>query len=423
VILLSTLRLDRVAADRWAKDRRCGECGGVLTVAWGGAWGVNEYVIRCGNDMNHDTANKVDTTAEYLEYKSKLGWRDKRLAAQVGTSTEMALRQYEFTPALNRDQAREVALTLWPGAPEIEVKKVSMVCAQYGLNPLMKHVYLVGYNRKDRSGNVVGTDWSMVLGIKAKRIIAARAKPYSYVDGTPRIMTEAEQIAVFGEVDAANLVFITKLKDRDGNIYPGYGKYSRTDVPKGVEKGNSRANMGMIRSESNALDRLVPGEQMPHDIETVPDEIINQAAQERVTVRIEPPTGPERQVNPTTGEITEIEGEVVETTTEQAFDDLKSAGQPETPHTADKPQGAPETAPESKSDGLTGEQVETTVPPDLLADMAKVKYYEKTAIAYCRNVLKVVIPASDNFAQAWARMNEVQRNAFRAKIRELIEVS
>jgi hypothetical protein len=59
------------------------ECGGVLTVAWDGSKGM--YMLRCGNNIEHNAINKVDLSADYAELKSKLGWRDKRLAAQVGT--------------------------------------------------------------------------------------------------------------------------------------------------------------------------------------------------------------------------------------------------------------------------------------------------------------------------------------------------
>lgn len=289
-------------------------CGGTLTVAWDGTTSL--YMLRCGRDIFHDAINEVDMTAYYQELNSKFGRRNKKLAQQIGTSKEVALRKYEYSPALTRDEAKEVALTLWPSAPDIEIKKVMLVCAQYRLNPLMKHVYLIGYNRKDKAGNIIGTDWTMVFGIKSKRMMAARAKPYSYADGTPRRMTDDEQITVFGEIDNANLVFITKLKDREGNIYPGYGRYPKAGYdPKGMDKGNSRENMGMIRSESNALDRLVPDGTLPENVEAVPEEVIEeQIRQDRARVTVEPVPAGERTVDVQTGEI--VEGESQEVTEE-----------------------------------------------------------------------------------------------------------
>jgi len=99
------------------------------------------------------------------------------------------------------------------------------------------------------------------------------------------------------------------------------------------------------------------------------------------------------------------------------FDKLQSA-------TADKPQAAPETAPESKSDGLTGKQVESVMPGQkLMADMAKANWKEATAIGYFRNTLKVVIPSGDNFVQAWGKLNEQQRAAFEQKMDEMAQAS
>lgn len=32
----------------------CAECGGGLIVAWGGAFEINNYIVRCGNDVSHN---------------------------------------------------------------------------------------------------------------------------------------------------------------------------------------------------------------------------------------------------------------------------------------------------------------------------------------------------------------------------------
>ena len=51
------------------RDHRC-ECGGVLTIAWSSE--KNQHMLRCGNDLRHNSINKVDLSAEYAEYASKL---------------------------------------------------------------------------------------------------------------------------------------------------------------------------------------------------------------------------------------------------------------------------------------------------------------------------------------------------------------
>lgn len=265
------------------RNSECGDCGGVLTVAW--SPNKNSYMLRCGTDINHNTTKKVDLSAEYAEYASKLGWRNKRLENEIGTKKELALRQYEYLPRLNKEQATEIVKTIWPDAPESERTKAMMVCVQYGLNPLRKHVYLIPFENK-KTGKL---DFVMVLGINGTRLIAANTiGHYSYQDGTPRVMTDEEQKTVFGAVDTNNLCVITKIKVSNGDVYPGYGKYPKSAVPYGSDKGNSPFNMACFRSERNAFDRACPG-QMPEG------EVFDEQFLPKVTV--------EEKVDTLTGEV------------------------------------------------------------------------------------------------------------------------
>jgi RecT family. len=57
--------------------------------------------------------------------------------------------------------------TVWPQAPDAEIAKASIICATYGLNPLLKQISIISF--KNKAG---GRDWVTVLGIKATRNIA-----------------------------------------------------------------------------------------------------------------------------------------------------------------------------------------------------------------------------------------------------------
>ncbi len=154
-------------------------------------------------------------------------------------------------------QARAMFLlkTIWPKAPEVEVLKAGILCQQYNLNPLLKQVSLIKFNNKD------GTEsWVAVLGIKATRNIALNnGHKWSYIDG-PRVMTKPEQTTIFGAVDTDKIWAITRIRDNDGNEYPGYGFWPHGANVYGSDKGNSPINMAFIRSERNALDKMGPGE-------------------------------------------------------------------------------------------------------------------------------------------------------------------
>jgi hypothetical protein len=162
-----------------------------------------------------------------------------------------------FKP-VTRAQAAYLLKTVWPEAPDADIIKAAIICAQYDLNPLMKHLALIKYSTKK------GDIWVPVLEIKATRIIAQRKHNYSYLDG-PRIMTKAEQETTFGEVDPVNIWAVTIIEE-NGKRYPGYGAWAKNESPYGSDKGNSKWNMAFIRSERNAIDKMAPGE-LPRDME------------------------------------------------------------------------------------------------------------------------------------------------------------
>ncbi|GAJ14038.1 unnamed protein product, partial [marine sediment metagenome] len=179
---------------------------------------------------------------------------------ELGAEKTTTLMKYAGVVTLTQHQAMEVLKTIWPTAPEVEVIKAAMICHQYGLNPLMKHVFLIPFKRR-REGKVVGEDWAAVLGIGSNRLIAQRHHNYSYLDLTPRIMTEEEQQKILGTIDESKVWAITKIKDMaTGAEAPGYGSWPKDESPYGADKGNTKLNMACIRSERQALDRQYPGE-------------------------------------------------------------------------------------------------------------------------------------------------------------------
>lgn len=178
-----------------------------------------------------------------------------------------ALEKYQGITALTKAQAKEILMTVFPDAPEAEMARAIMLCASYHLNPLMGHLFLIPFKGKDNK-----TTYATVMGIKAKRLLASRRRSFSYVDDTPRLMSEEEQKKIYGKVDAEHIVAITVLRDPNtGAEARGYGKWGKSIPVYGTEKGNSQENMAFIRSESQALDRLCPGE-MPADIEVIDEQ-------------------------------------------------------------------------------------------------------------------------------------------------------
>jgi len=275
----------------------CGVCGSPLTLPWGGSYNINSYVIRCAKDKDHE--GFVKPKSYYRAWKDGEAvplviaahfekQRRKQLENQVGTEATTALEQYVGTTALTQKQATVILQTIWPDAPGNEVLKAAILCHQYQLNPLMKHVFLLPFN--NRAG---GKNWAMVLGIGATRLIASRRRPYSYDDG-PRVMSEEEQRLTFGHVDSKNICAITILDDGEGHRAPGYGRWPRDSEPYGTEKGNTKENMAFIRSERNAFNRLLPGE-MPQGIEVMEEQYVDGASYRTVAPGGELPVGETNQ--------------------------------------------------------------------------------------------------------------------------------
>ena len=50
--------------ERRTYSHKCAVCSSMLTVAWGGSFGFNGYVLRCGNDSSHEGITN--------EYKSNI---------------------------------------------------------------------------------------------------------------------------------------------------------------------------------------------------------------------------------------------------------------------------------------------------------------------------------------------------------------
>ena len=187
---------------------------------------------------------------------------------QLGKEKNTELAPYFGLVSLTKEQATDIANTLWPKAPPVERHKAAVICAMYGLNPLMKHLYLIPF----RDAKAQTHKWVIVLGIGATRLIASRKTHYSYLDG-PRMMTKEEQEKLLGEVDEKRYYAITIIQDDKGNKAPGYGNWVKETPVYGADKGNTPQNMAMLRSERNAFDRLLPAE-MPQGIEVIETQFI-----------------------------------------------------------------------------------------------------------------------------------------------------
>lgn len=252
--------MDFLDAQKFADWHACAECGAILIIEM---VSPGDYWIRC-REKSHQGFVRVETLTERydageavpVEIANNIETRRRRnMERELGERDTRDLMPYHGITSLTKEQATKILQTVWPLAPAVEVYKAAVICSTYGLNPLMKHVFLIPYENK-KTGE---TTWSAVLGIAASRLIAQRKARYSYLDG-PRLMTSEEQTKILGDEDKGSWWAITILGDGQGNRAPGYGSFPKGEAVKGAGKGNTPQNMAFIRSERAALDRLCPGE-------------------------------------------------------------------------------------------------------------------------------------------------------------------
>lgn len=253
----------------------CAECGSELVTPWSPK--DNAVILVCSKDRTHQGYTKIMTPTEAyrrgigmpIEMLNKIEEKERRkMEEKYGKDKVTTVVKYQSTAVITRGIAEQIVETLWGEAPKVEKAKAIMICSQYNLNPLMRHLYLVKYNRRNAQGEIVGTDWSAMLGIGATRLIAHRKHNFTYLDLTPRIATQDELDKALGNQQEQGVVYaITKIKDMNtGAEAYGIGSWALKDSIKGADKGNSALNMACIRSERKAIDRLYPGEMPGLDV-------------------------------------------------------------------------------------------------------------------------------------------------------------
>lgn len=278
-------RLTREDLFNLRKTNKCAVCGGMLNVFLD--MDTHKAYLACNSDQTHQGIEREAPPP----FEPNIPTRREMMVEQLGEEKATKLERYEGVVSLTRVQAMEILKTIWPLAPEIEVVKAAIICHQYGLNPLMKHIFLIPFKRR-REGKVISEDWVAVMGISSNRLIARRQHNYSYLDLTPRRMTEEEQEKINGEVDDTKIWAITKLKDiGTGAEAMGVGSWPLDEVPYGTEKGNTKLNMACIRSEREALNRLYPAE-MPHGIEVMEEKYID--AEYTLKAKVKSPKGSDK---------------------------------------------------------------------------------------------------------------------------------
>ncbi len=266
----------------------CAECGSELKLFTD--YRMGKFYLACSRNWEHNGIAREYTERPELNILT----RRQDMVQEHGEKKSTALTKsgVPLSGALTKTQAMEILRLVYPDVPDDQIIRTAMLCRDFQLHPLMKEVYIIPFGQGDKR------TWATVLGINATRKMMARMGSFSYIDNTPRVMTEQEQKDIFGEVQEGKIQAITKLRTKGGLKAQGYGHYMLKDSPYGMDKGNTKANMAFIRSERQAFSRLFP-DAIPQELEVVDEAYVEGVG----------------KVNEKTGEI--IEGEAKEIITVQ----------------------------------------------------------------------------------------------------------
>ena len=308
-------QMSRKDLNELRRRNRCKECGERLAVFID--LDAHKAFLACTDwCRTHHEGIERELSRYNKEGLASLNENTRReiMQEQYGTGITTALDRARVptTGALTQPEAMHILKLVYPNVPEAEIIRAAILCRDFGLHPLMKEVYIIGFKNKDQT-----TSYSTVIGIAASRKMAADRKGlYSFLDGTPRAATQAEitkQFGVNSEEEKANLISICILRGEKGNEATGFGLWPKDKSPYGMDKGNTPRNMANLRSERPAYSRL-PGDVVP------PIEVIDEAFAEVPDVGA---------VNTSTGEILEgqsrsVPDEVVEAQSRNIPDEVVS---------------------------------------------------------------------------------------------------
>lgn len=124
------MSLDKMK-DRVKRGYKCGVCGSPLTVAWGGSFGYNGYILRCGSNANHELMTDYKKPSKDYEEGDKLfrrlhGMDSKALMNMDKTAMLERIGQAKFPSSMTK----------------ADFAMLAEVSISYGLDPLMQELMI-----------------------------------------------------------------------------------------------------------------------------------------------------------------------------------------------------------------------------------------------------------------------------------------
>ena len=117
--------MKRIVAD---PRYHCGQCDGILNVAWGGAHGVESYVLRCSKNIEHNRFSR-----RQISEKERAALATLRGEGYMEAGSSTALMAMSESTMIERVDKAKFIKDLSPA----EKKRLALVCITYGFDPIM----------------------------------------------------------------------------------------------------------------------------------------------------------------------------------------------------------------------------------------------------------------------------------------------
>lgn len=223
------------------------ECGHELTLCWGGFWGINSFVIRCGTDPQGNLpghqAAKERTTPTQVARRGETQLPPERKLGVLSTyplTTLMAMIKSRFPRADLDDPSAATFL---------------LDCLRLDLDPLLGEIVPVTFKDSKTNRKIV----TPILTEDGWLSLAARAVPDKWA-GPPICtpVTDPEfKKDLLGPDGADAWVWKATGKTKDGAESVTYGWLKRKEWDKAQERGTPMAELPGNQARVRAIKRWV----------------------------------------------------------------------------------------------------------------------------------------------------------------------
>ncbi len=225
------------------KECVCADCGGELSVAAGGAFGIDGYVLRCGTDPDHQSIKSRESLTQAHRRGAALPVVvaqeiDKRGALAVGEPGRLApILTARFSQL---EKVSQGAVVLF-----------AMQCLSMGLDPLLGEVYPIPFKNTKTNQHVVVP----LISEQGCGSLAARACPEAW-NGPPsaeRVTDPGLKEDLCGDPEAWMWSATGRRKDWEpGREFTTYGWVTHSQQQKaksdGTPAGELPGNQARVRA-------------------------------------------------------------------------------------------------------------------------------------------------------------------------------